>query len=347
MEKQLSFKDKLKMFQQEADGSKKTNTKVNFDKIKGIDKKESASSIKNIKIEASKIEIKNLCPMIAMISAGKTSILRVLFDIDFLEVSAGIGTKFVNIIRYNPEVGKNPKFYHLKLKNIGNGDYEYYKDLNFQEVIGKEEIKQANEKINEELRNKMDQVPYEELFYMIEVGESDFIEDKEYLKNYDLVDIPGVSEYINQTPEEKPDEKPLKEKYNDLEAAESAYEKNNNKVIHYDTIEKEMENYDPSKEKNYLTEIFRIIKNKMNNGIIVFSIDNYEHVENYRIIGKLHKVINKPIENFLILLNKIDKSKNRENDLSTLNNKIMKYFPSAKIFNFTKNTILPLSTIQL
>jgi len=77
-----------------------------------------------------------------------------------------------------------------------------------------------------------------------------------------------------------------------------------------------------SKEKNYLTEIFRIIKNKMNNGIIVFSIDNYQHVENYRIIAKLQKVINKPIENFLIFLNKIDKSENSEVDLSILTNKI-------------------------
>ena len=84
-----------------------------------------------------KIEIKNLCPMIAMISAGKTSILNTIYDIDFLETSAGIGTKFVNIIRYNPEVGKNPKFYHLILKDIGNGDYEYYKDTKT-EIIGKE-----------------------------------------------------------------------------------------------------------------------------------------------------------------------------------------------------------------
>ena len=98
MEKSLSFKDKLKMFQKEAHGSKKTNTKENFDKIKGIEKKESVPPIKNIKMETStklnfdkikgiekkepapsknkmegtKIEIKNLCPMIAMISAGKT-----------------------------------------------------------------------------------------------------------------------------------------------------------------------------------------------------------------------------------------------------------------------------------
>ena len=63
-----------------------------------------------------KVEIKNLCPMIAMISAGKTSLLRVIYDIDFLEVSAGIGTQFVNIIRYNPKLGDNAKFYHLKIK---------------------------------------------------------------------------------------------------------------------------------------------------------------------------------------------------------------------------------------
>ena len=49
----------------------------------------------------------------------------------------------------------------------------------------------------------------------------------------------------------------------------------------------------------------------------------------------------------MIFLNKIDKSEKRELDLSTLNNKIMKYFPSAKIFNFTKNKIILLSTIQL
>ena len=67
-------------------------------------------------MEPNEIEIKNLCPMIAMISAGKTSLLKVLFDIDYLESSPGIGTKFVTIIRYNPEVGSNPKFYHLLLK---------------------------------------------------------------------------------------------------------------------------------------------------------------------------------------------------------------------------------------
>lgn len=170
-----------------------------------------------------KIEIKNLCPMIAMISAGKTSILKVIFDIDFLETNAGIGTKFVNIIRYNSNIGKNPKFYHLILKDKGKGDYEYYKDQNFPEVIGKENIKKKNEDINQEFKNKI--VPYKELFYMTEVGEANFIEDKEYLKNYDLVDIPGVSEYNEeQEPKEQLDKKPTSiEEPMNYNAAEAAY----------------------------------------------------------------------------------------------------------------------------
>jgi len=267
--------------------------------------------------------------MIAMICAGKTSLLKVFYDIDFLESSVGIGTKFVTIIRYNPEVGKNPKFYHLLLKKVGKEDYEFYKDTRFVEIIGKENIKKEIKKLN--AAYKKASFKYEDLFYMVEVGETNLIKDLEYLKNYDLVDIPGINEF-------NPD-------------AESSYKLDDPKYIKYihfhNLIEDEMENYVPSSEKSYLTEIFKIIKNKMNNGIIVFSVDNYQHTENYRIIAKLQKVINKPIENFLILLNKIDKSENKKYDLDTLNGKIVKYFPSAKIFNPTKNLLLPCSTIQL
>ena len=259
--------------------------------------------------------------MIGMISTGKTSLLKVLFDIDFLESSPGIGTKFVNIIKYNPNVGKFPKFYHLKIKNLGFGNYDFYKENNT-EIIGKEKIKKRNKELNEKLKNK--DIPYEDLFYMVEIGESIFIEDKEYLNNYDFVDIPGLNEY-----------------------KESIKFPNQTYLKKYSSIEEEMKDYNPENELNYLTEIFKIIKNKVNNGIIFFNIDNYYHTENYRIIGKLRKIINKPIENYLILLNKIDKSENIHYDLNNLRGKIMEYFPSAKDFNFIKNTILPCSILQL
>ena len=61
------------------------------------------------------IEERKIVPLVAMISAGKSHLLNVLYNIDFLECKAGIGTKFVNIIRYNPEI-KEPRFYHLLLE---------------------------------------------------------------------------------------------------------------------------------------------------------------------------------------------------------------------------------------
>ena len=259
----------------------------------------------------SQVKINNLCPLLAMISAGKTSLLKVIFDIDFLVSSSGIGTKFVNIIRYKPDIGKSPKFFHLILKNKGEGNYEFYKDEN-SEISGKREILEKNKELNDEFKNR--EVPYEELFYMIEVGEANFI-DKEYLKYCDLVDVPGVSEY------KESDKNIIRKKYSP-------------------NIEEEMKDYNPSDEKNYLTEIFKIIKNYINNGIILFSIDNYQLVENYRIIGKFQKVINKPIENFLILLNKIDKSEDREFDLIyirvvifTIVNKVIKIWIFKSHYN--------------
>ena len=316
-------------------------------------------------MQTEEIEIKNLCPMIGMISAGKTSLLNVFYDIDYLEASPGIGTKFVTIIRYNPEVGSKPKFYHILLEPKGNDDYKYIKDIKT-EIIGIKDIKKEVIKLNEEL--KKNAKPYTEIFYFLEVGTYNF-EDKEYLKNYDLVDVPGVSEYrVNQntTPKEVYQEfsketitprsinedtiKPgnINEgaitpgNINEESAAPEAFSISDNK-----TIEEEMITYKPEEEKTYLTQIFKIIKNKINNGIIVFNIENYQLVDNYRIIGKLQKVINKPIENFLLLLNKIDKSQDRIYDINTLGCKIVEYFPNAETFNFTKNTIVACSAIQL
>ena len=141
-----------------------------------------------------KIEVRNLTPVIATISAGKTSLLNAIFNIKFLEVSSHIGTKFVNIIRYNSKRGKVPIFYHLIVKKIGNSEnYDFYKDNN-SVVTGSENIAKKNAEINMKLKQK--NAPFEEIFYMTEVGEVSLIKDEEYLKNYDLVDIPGLSEYL-------------------------------------------------------------------------------------------------------------------------------------------------------
>ena len=58
-----------------------------------------------------RVIIKNLCPMIASISAGKSTLLNIFFNIDLLEIAPDISTKFVTIIRYNPQVKDIPIFY--------------------------------------------------------------------------------------------------------------------------------------------------------------------------------------------------------------------------------------------
>ena len=279
-----------------------------------------------------KVEIKNLTPLISVISAGKTSLLKVIYNIDILQVSSGIGTKFVNIIRYNPKIGKQLRFYHLILIKRQNGDYDFFKDIT-SEIIGNENIKKKNIELNEYL--KKNNVPYKDLFYMVEVGEGIVIKDEEYLKNYDLVDIPGLSEYC-----------PSKKEDNTIINLDAPLSAGNEKKKVYYSIQNKLENYNPKNDINYLTQIFGIIKNKINNGIILLSIENFQLEENYIIIGKLFHVINKPIENFLVLLNKIDKSENIENDIKILNSKIMNYFSNGNIFNMTKNTIVPCCTFQ-
>ena len=50
------------------------------------------------------IEIRSIVPVAAKVSAGKSALLNVIYNMDLLECKAGIGTKFVNILRYNPNI---------------------------------------------------------------------------------------------------------------------------------------------------------------------------------------------------------------------------------------------------
>ena len=125
-----------------------------------------------------KIEERKIIPIAAMISAGKSKILNVLFNIDFLECKAGIGTKFVNILRYNPEI-KKPIFYHLKAVKE-NGKYVFYKDPNSEVKEGEEEILEENKKLNNIFADSP-VIKYEDIFYMTEVNEVQFIKDKKFL----------------------------------------------------------------------------------------------------------------------------------------------------------------------
>ena len=104
---------------------------------------------------------------------------------------------------------------------------------------------------------------------------------------------------------------------------------------------------DDNEKKTYLTEIFKIIKNFIEGAIIILSVDKYQSKDNYLLIAKLHKAIQKPISNFLIILNKIDLSENPAKDINECKGLFTKYFPKFKTFNLNLNTFVPISVHKL
>ena len=330
------------------------------------------------------IEQRKLVPVAAMVSAGKSKLLNVLYNTNILYCHSGIGTKFVNILRYNPKI-KKPCFYHLKLEKQKD-KYIFYKDLTQDIYEGEESITEANKNINQCLRAELE-TKYEDLFYMTEINEVPFIKDKEYLLSHDLCDIPGLSEYQNNNNEIKEKEKEIEKprEINNIKEIEKekTYEKGikefgliinmeNDFNIKEEKIENKKEN-DLNEEKNsennkekdknidediyskidiehehtYLTEIFKIIKNSIDGAIIILSIENYQKLENFEIIAKLHKIIGKEITNFLIILNKMDLSLNPKNDIQKCKGLLIQNFQKFKTFNINLNTFIPLSVDQL
>ena len=192
------------------------------------------------------MKIKNICPVIGMISSGKSSILNALFNMDYLEATPEVTTKIVTIIRYNTQV-KNPKFFKLILKKEENNNYSFYKK-NDSEIIGKEKIRDEVKRLNKELQQK--EPKYEDIFYMLEIGQVNFIEE-EFLKNNDLADVPGVSENIKH--------EDLNKNKNELAAPIPSYSVENCEQ----TTEEKTKNANLEKEINYLTQIFKILKNKI------------------------------------------------------------------------------------
>ena len=314
--------------------------------------------------------------------------MNVLYNINFLETKAGIGTKFVNILRYNPSITE-PRFYHLRIKKEGE-EYVFYKDNLSEDIIGEKKIIEENKSINRSLAEDKD-FNYENIFYMTEINDSPFIKDKEYLLTHDLCDIPGLSEYQETKPKEQPPEQtqekkePEEEKekelddkleeikkkfvYNEQEenVLEEIDEENEDAKKEDNAIIEEMdeENMDGKKknkvdikeddifykinidENTYLSEIFKIIKKHIDGAIIILSIQNYYFESNFELIAKLHKVIEKEITNFLVILNKIDLSTDLKQDINKCKGLFMKHFPNCKTFNINLNTFIPLSTFQL
>ena len=291
--------------------------------------------------------------------------LNILYNINYLECKEGIATKFVNILRYNPNIN-SPCMYHLKIVKEGNG-YIFYKDANSKEVSGEEKIKEEIKKINNELSNNKHNIEYENIFYMTEINEVPFFRDKDYLLSHDLCDIPGLSEYTEENrgnEDNKIDRNEINNEAEDnelsgkLKKGEEDFwlvinkKENEEKVSYSRYYEIEVEDdifYDINieNENSYTTKIFNIIKTYIDGAIIVLNIENFYYSENFHLIAKLHKVTQKKINNFLIILNKTDLSQNPDQDIEKCKGLLIKYFPKCKTFNINLNTFIAISTFQL
>ena len=304
------------------------------------------------------IEQRKIVPIAAKISAGKSSLLNVIYNIDFLECKAGIGTKFVNILRYNPNI-EEPCFYHLKLEKKKGGGYIFKRDKDYEIKFGKKAIIEENKNVNQILAASPG-YNYEDLFYITELNETGFIKDREYLLTHDLCDIPGLSEYqTNQTNDKtiKEDKESFEKKvlkgieefgivYNNI-ITDNKFSKELNEKKEENEQDDLYYQVDIEKDKTYLTEIFKIIKNNIDGIILVLSQDKFYHEENFEIIAKLSKVTEKEISNSLIILNKIDLSPDPEADINKCKGLFSYKFPEFKTFNINNNTFVATSSFQL
>ena len=282
-----------------------------------------------------KIEERRGIIVIGMISSGKSTFLNSLLGITYLESKDDVTTKFVTIIRYNENL-KEPKLYHLKVikegdsleskENIINIDNKKEKDNYYyfvkdgEESIGEENIIKRIENINKEEKESKEP-KYENLFYMLETNIIN-IENKEFLKKHDFYDIPGLNEYIVS---DKKEEKKVEEKKEDNSRGKQIEESH--------------------EDMRYIKGIFQYLKKKIEREIIIFSSETYYKPQNLQIIREIKNVLDIPLDNNLVILNKIDICDDREKAISNCQQFFVNNIESD-IFNIFKCVFVPLNSMQ-
>ena len=96
---------------------------------------------------------------------------------------------------------------------------------------------------------------------------------------------------------------------------------------------------------DYINLYFKFIKDMIKYCLIIFSTENYHSKDSIDVINRIQKNIYVPIENFLLILNKIDKVKGKTEEDEIYNFK--KIFLNYYSFNCYNNTIIPVNSLQL
>lgn len=285
--------------------------------------------------------------VIGMISSGKSTFLNSIFGFDYLQTNDDITTKFICIIRYNPNV-KEPILYNLKLTPKKNNSNEYIYEKNGNIYSGEMNIRDKILSINEEEHN-FTEPKYETLFWMLEINKI-IIENEEFMKTHDFYDIPGLNEYINNEDDSKPNDENSNNNTNtnnsnnellDLNPPPSLNEikKNENQTDKTPKEEACNEDY------KYIKGIFKYLKGKIENFIFIISTESCYKPQNLGIIKEIRKNIDFNFEGGLFVLTKIDLSEDKEKKIEECKQYFINQIPSD-IFNIYFNVFVPLNSID-
>jgi len=95
--------------------------------------------------------------------------------------------------------------------------------------------------------------------------------------------------------------------------------------------------------EDYINLYFKYIKDMIKYCLVIFSAENYNSKDSMEVIKNLKKNLYVPIENFLIILNKIDLADSLERAIHDLKKVIL----NNGSFNLYKNTLVPVNSLIL
>lgn len=293
-------------------------------------------------IEEEVVEERKGIIAIGMISSGKSTFLNSIFGFNYLQANDNITTKFICVIRYNPNINE-PIFYNLKLIQKNNSN-EYIYIKKGKQIKGKKEIKNKIQSINKSLDN-LSELQYENLFWMLEINKV-IIENKYFMENYDFYDIPGLNEYIKDN--ENDNQNNIKESKIDEGAAPSPLINIKKDENILNLVEKKSDDNMRNKEMdneiyNHIKGVFKYLKGKIENFIFIISVESCYKPKNIEIIKEIKKNIDLNFQGGLFILTKIDKAENKEDTIW----KCKEYFINnidSKIFNLHFNIFITLNS---
>ena len=97
-------------------------------------------------------------------------------------------------------------------------------------------------------------------------------------------------------------------------------------------------------DADYISLYFKYIKDLIKYCLIIFSTENYNSIDTFQVINKVKNNIYVPMENFLLILNKIDKVNGKVEE--TIHD-FKKTLLSNEVICFYENTVIPVNSIKL